>query len=409
MTEGDRMGKIRKGIIIFAAAVVLSLAAFIDSLVFAIDPASIPDNQWVRIYPKVVLPGNLTGTYHDRGWTMAAYDQSGKRVLVYEGFEGDGYGPSIYSNSIWAFDPVAETLTLLKLNHWYNSYGGQWDYTTVAYPENASDPTPADRHPAFTYVSDRNSIYTFTGLNFRIDGIAPNHPDDTWRFDLGTQSWEEIFPAVHPVVGRDATWPAMEYDPSTRRMVIANAPIEPYGTRYTWLFNIDSGNYERIDSTYRPDSQGGNSMSYDSRRKLVWLFGGGNYDSGGNELWRLDVAQKSWTQVVQSGAVPPRRIYHGFVYIHQYDTFFLYGGSTAGSGGTPLTDTWVYSAAESKWTQLNTNSPTPGTFADMAYDKSNDLVVVQTNGEWWVFRYKPDTAPTLDNTPPSPPENVSVQ
>ncbi|MBI4363977.1 MAG: hypothetical protein HY568_00975 [Candidatus Latescibacteria bacterium] len=369
---------------------------------------SIPSDTWVRINPTIVMPQGRTGDYRDAGWTASAYDAGHRRTIFWETYDDQSAYPyTIYSNSVWGLDPVANTLEMLKLDHWYNGPGSSYD--TLPYPENSTDPTPPDRHPAFTYVSDKHSLFSFGGLNYNIQGIAPNHPDDTWMFDLDTNTWRQILPPVHPVSGQDAVWMPMTYDPSTRNVVIAGAPASPYGTRYTWYFNIDTERYEMLTGTPRPDmeSGGGDAMAYDSSRRLVWLFGAGSsiYSRGGNELWKLDGAARTWTKVTPNGATPPQRIYHGFVYIPSRDVFLLCGG-TEGDSGPRLTDTWIYSPASNTWTQLGANAPTGGEL-NMSYDQANDVIVAQmADAQWWLFRYG---TTVTDNTPPSPPGSLRVQ
>lgn len=375
---------------------------------------SIPSDTWVQINPTVVKQ-DATGIYRDSGWTSSAYDAEHRQTIFWETYENaPTYPYTIYSNSIWGLDPVANTLSQLKQDHWYNGPGSSYD--TLPYPENSTDPTPPDRHPAFTYVSDRSALFAFAGLNFHIQGIAPKHPDDTWMFDLNTSKWREILPPTHPVSGQDAVWPAITYDPSTRNVVIVNAPASPYGTRYTWFFNIDTEQYEMLTGSPRPSLEpgGGDALAYDSTRKLVWLFGAGNgvYSSGGDELWRLNTATRTWTKVIPNGATPPRRIYHGFVYIPQHDIFLLSGG-TAGDGGARLTDTWIYSPTANTWTRLSSSGPTGGEL-NMSYDPANNVVVAQmANAQWWLYRYAAGissgdpTAPTVSVTAPSAGATVS--
>jgi hypothetical protein len=198
----------------------------------------------------------------------------------------------------------------------------------------------------------------------------------------------------------------MVYDPSTRNIVIVSAPASPYTTHYTWLFNIDTNTYTMLTNAVQPSCASGDcELAYDSNRGLVWFFGGGTYEAGGNELWQFNSSTLQWQKILPTSPVwPGNRIYHGFAYDSKNDVLFLYGG-TAGDGGAALTDSWAYSPASNSWQQIQpANSPTAGTFVNLVYDASKDVYVAHIyNAGWWVFRYAPPAS-----AKPTPPTNLSI-
>ena len=370
----------------------------------------VPTNNWVNVIPKVMmLNGFNTGVFGTETWSDSCYDPLTKRmILLQDYFESPGRYPyTIYANTVWAFDAAAQTLSMLKVDNWYNSTPSL-GYTTSPYPANTTDPTPPDREFFFTCVPDKNYLFLFAGANKGING-SQTQPDDTWTFNLGAQPgstlmWTQLFPPAFPEAGLDHIWSSMAYDPSTRNVVIHWAHRLPYGVNHTWLFNIDSQTYTEVTSTPQPQfSEGGaNAMDYDSKRKLVWLFGAGSnvYANGGNELWTFNTATQTWTQVFSVGGPPPNRIWHGFVYISKYDKFLLWGGTTSELTPNGLADTWLYDPQTTTWTQLTPpNSPprinNANEFVYMIYDSANDVVILNSpqsataGPSFWLFRYAP--------------------
>jgi hypothetical protein len=357
----------------------------------------------------VMLDGYNIGYFGTETWSDSCYDPITKRMILLQDYvESPGRFPyTIYANSVWAFDAAAQTLSMLKVDNWFNSTPGL-SYTTSPFPSNATDPTPADREFFFTCVPDKNYLFTFAGPNKGIQG-NPNQPDDTWTFNLGatpgsTLMWTQLFPTNAPQTGLDHIWSSMTYDPSTRNIVIPYAHGVPYGVNDTWMFNIDTQAFTEVTSSPQPQflEGGANATDYDSNRKLVWLFGAGPnvYASGGNELWNFNSSTRSWTQVFPVGGPPPARIWHGFVYISKYDKFLLWGGTASELNSAAIpTDTWIYDPQANTWTKLPlTTSPGSGPFGEflyMVYDSANDVVIANpilgpaTGPTFWIFRYAP--------------------
>ena len=370
----------------------------------------IPTNNWVNVNPRVLmLNGFNTGVFGTETWSDSCYDPITKRmILLQDYFESPGRFPyTIYANTVWAFDAAAQTLSMLKVDNWYNSTPGL-SYTTSPYPANATDPTPADREFFFTCVPDKNYLFTFAGANKGIQG-NPNQPNDTWTFNLGAVPgsplmWTQLFPPAVPQSGLDHIWSSMSYDPSTRNVVIHWAHKFPYGVNHTWLFNIDSQTYSEVTTSPQPQflEAGANATDYDSKRKLVWLFGAGSnvYANGGNELWNFNTSTQTWTQVFPAGGPPPARIWHGFVYISKYDKFLVWGGTSSEANSTAVPpDTWIYDPSANTWTKLAVpNSPSTlasGEFVYMVYDSANDVVIANpilgpsSAPRFWILRYAP--------------------
>jgi hypothetical protein len=355
---------------------------------------SFEDNVWQEFSPTIDYSGRSGGDYQNRPWTSACYEPVSKLMILFEGYVESGPYPfTIYSNSVWSYDAATNDLIALKYNHWWFDSGAD---RTRARAANATDPTPPDRHP--NMACRDNELFFWGGLDFKIEGLFPEHPDDTWTFDVpsaiadpdSTLLWTELFPTTHPEPGIDNGWGAMVWDAARSEFVHLETPLTEYGTRRTFTFSPSSGEWTEEVVSPEPsfNAGGGNAMAYDSKRLRVWLFGAGNpYDSGGNQLWWW--SGSAWTEVTEVNSPPSQRIYQGVVYDSSEDALIVVGGNEGGEAGSPVNDTWVYQFPINHWYEHTANSFTAVKFLPSIYDAENDVVVIRTGDNFWLFRWNP--------------------
>ena len=209
---------------------------------------------WTDLSPAGPVPSA-------RGWTQMVYDETNGKVILFGGW-GEDAGVDL--NDTWAYDPVA--------NAW-----------TELHP--AGD-TPSPREPCpLVYDPASGRVILFGGTNDSTD----NCTDDTWSFDLATQTWTNLNP---------------------------NGP--------------------------GPYARGWSSMVYDSVAGKVILFGGW----GGSILddtWAYDPAANEWAELTAVGTTPSARSSHCMVYDSAASEVVLFGGSSATD--SPFGDTWAFGSA----------------------------------------------------------------
>ena len=116
------------------------------------------------------------------------YDESRDRYLLFGGHTDIGD-----MNDLWAFDP--------ETNEWSKEYiADKFKNTTLGCLDNPSE-VPADyvkqdveaperRHRGL-YAYAHDSVWVFAGIHAE----CSDYLDDTWRYDLATQTWVEIMEA----------------------------------------------------------------------------------------------------------------------------------------------------------------------------------------------------------------------
>lgn len=100
------------------------------------------------------------------------------------------------------------------------------------------------------------------------------------------------------------------------------------------------------------------SAIYDSLADRVWLFGGARSNGAiypsfvaTSQLWSLDAASLTWTQVNPAGVVPPARMNHGAAFDPVRRELLIFGGTD--SLNRALDDVWSYAVDAGTWTALS--------------------------------------------------------
>lgn len=139
----------------------------------------------------------------------------------------------------------------------------------------------------------------------------------------------------------------------------------------TWEWK--AGEWRRIAVT-GPANRMNAPMTYDPKKKCVWLFGGRTDTGVDSSLWTYD--GHIWKQDAGSvAAAPAPRQLATMVYDKKVDGLVLFGGMD--SNKVPLGDTWFYK--DGNWNLLPTcpgASPSPRSSQAMAYDDALGGVVL---------------------------------
>jgi len=329
------------------------------------------------------------------------YDSNNNVIVL---FGGAGVSDEKYGDT-WLFD--------LSLNIWTQK-------------NSSSAPTPRFGH-AMAFDSTNNIIILFGGTD------EQGQQQDTWVYDVKTDTWTERFPNKSPSMRRCH---AMVYDSADAKIVLfgglngteqlddswvydvaSNAwiqkdPVDKPSARYmhrmvydpfsdyivlfggydgnnndeTWLYDLDLDTWTQTDSDQEPSARYGQGMVHDLSANKVVLFGGydGNND---DETWLYDVDSKEWTNV-NPDQNPPARHYLGMVYDSANEKTVLFGGNNLDKLG----DTWLYDYETNNWTQQGqVANPSARDAFGMAYDSDNDKIVLfggndgSRNNETWIY------------------------
>jgi len=208
-------------------------------------------NTWTNMSPLNSPPAR----YHPG----IAYDSRSDRVIMFSG--DDEGGSSIYYDT-WAYD--------------YNN--NTWTNMTPAF----SPVSRADPKMAYDPTADR--IVMFGGGIGSIGGSSNNSWNDTWTYDYESNTWTEMCP-IAPPVPRIGT--SMIYDSSIGKMILFGG----FTTRPdrllndTWSYDLQTNTWEDMNPSSIPPGRADYSMAYDEGGEAIVMYGGANDTMFLTETW----------------------------------------------------------------------------------------------------------------------------
>jgi hypothetical protein len=198
----------------------------------------------------------------------------------------------------------------------------------------------------------------------------------TWTWDGGAHEWTHQSPADSPAARQGA---GMAYDPGTNGVVLfgGEGPNCPGSVPYcddTWTWDGGTGQWTRQDPQHHPSPRSHFSMAYDAATGQVVLFGGeGCQDRPGalcDDTWIW--TGNDWLEQVPTASPPPRYL-ASMAYDPTNQDVVLFGGLCAGDAFCPP-DTWVWDGYD--WSQLPTLATPPARYGGgMAFDPTGDAVL----------------------------------
>ena len=295
------------------------------------------NNEWTKMNPSEHPYGGVS--------SQLVYDSESEKMVQFGGHNKEDYS----SNETWIYDYIPNT----------------W---TPAAPNNV--PRLRAGH-TMAYDSESDVVIMFGG------GLEPDYNpyggrivyNDTWAYDLNTDTWTNMTPAVSPL-GRIAA--EMAYDSESDRVIMfgghhspdKSAFLDPTGQVYqtgTWAYDFNSNTWENVtDELANPNPRVGHAMAYDSESDAVILFGGHTHlNTAGmqDETWMYDYNEKMWTHLSTTEGL--ERSDHEMAYDSESDLIILFGGFVAASAHDYLAETWVYDNNTETWTLMEI--PTPPT------------------------------------------------
>jgi hypothetical protein len=264
-----------------------------------------------------------------RGAAMA-YDSARGRLVLFGGLLEGG----TVSNATWEFD------------------GSQWAQVTPVTP-------PSARYGhAMAYDSARHVVVLF-------GGALTGGTLSSGTYEYNGTTWAVRSPASPPPARQGH---AMAYDSQRGRIVMFG------GATGSSLFadtrEFDGTNWTLVSST-GPAARQGHALAYDTARHVTVMFGGrvGGGDSGdSSETWER--AGAGWTLV--SGSGPAARSGHSMSYDSARGLVVLFGGVQATGY---LNSTWEY--ASGVWTARDcATAPAPRAGSCMAFDGARARTVL---------------------------------
>jgi N-acetylneuraminic acid mutarotase len=280
------------------------------------------------------------------------YDSFNKRTLLYGGSLEDP--DTVYFDDTWTFDAFTNEWT--KLN-------------PVTKPIGRIS-------PGLAYDSDDQVIVLFGGFGGPGTG---SRLSDTWLFDVKTGNWREAKPARSPQARSDM---GMTYDSKLKKVVLFGGLYDktPGVLDDTWIYDIPSNTWTELKPVSKPRPQYGLSIVYDSVNEKTLLYEGHwivtwpsehGYDGG---VWTYDYTGNTWMKL-DPEASPLGRYWFGATFDQDKIRMVVFGG--AQTSVTPIENTDIYNPIKNIWEKPEGALNPPKRILNfMSYDAENKVVIL---------------------------------
>lgn len=270
----------------------------------------------------------------------AIYDPAGHRMIVFSGKTASGD-----RNDIWAFD--------LSSNTW-----------TEITPNTGSAPAP--RFTAnCVYDPVQKSMLAWSGQGAQFF-------NDVWAFDLASHTWTQFDPPdPKPNIRYGA---ATIYDPIGRDLITFAGFTDQGRFDDTWRFDLDSNTWTEITpDDANPEQRCLHTASYDTLNRRMIVYGGQTSGARG-DIWAFDIAQNRWTELTPQNS-PAGRFFSPSIYDEKNHRFLVFGGNL---GSTNSNDVLSFDLTAQTWQSLSLAGDLPVTRegATAVYIPSKDRIVI---------------------------------
>jgi len=302
-----------------------------------------------------------------------AYDVESDRVILFSGAianpqAAEGWSPA---NETWAYDMAANQWTQMNspsgergaVGLAYDAesdrvvlFGGgsklvyglpdtwAYDYNTNTWTEMAQGPA---KHlgARLAYDAESDRIILFGGW----DVMSDTPYNDTWAYDLNSDTWTEMKPSTSPPA---RNYQGMAYDAESDRVLTWGGEDlrENLLAPSLWSYDFNTNTWEEMKTGEGPHPQGADyaAMVYDANADRTILFGG---EYQGDETWAYDYNTNTWTDLKPS-TVTGRLSRHAMAYSTAADRVILFGGQVGLTNFNYTGETWSYDLNTNTWTNV---------------------------------------------------------
>ena len=296
--------------------------------------------------PACTGPGGDGSIPPPRADHAGALDPSGTHFVV---FGGDTATPGCPSATTHTFD--GET--------WSLDVGcGAW--TKVAA---ATSPPARARHAMVTDAAGKRAL--LFGGRTRATGSGPYALfNDVWAFDFDASAWSQVQTSGQAPSARANA--AAVVDAKGHQLVVFGGNTSTSGLAFTpqndtFAMDLGTGAWRALAATgTKPPAREFHAMAIDGDARVAYLFSGGDANAFQGpfiaDVWKLDLASETWSQVPTVGDDPKGRIKHALAFDTVSKRLVTFGGHDDGNAGDVGNQNAVYAldvtSTPAKWSRL---------------------------------------------------------
>ncbi|MCZ6806081.1 MAG: hypothetical protein O7F08_03950 [Deltaproteobacteria bacterium] len=199
--------------------------------------------------------------------------------------------------------------------------------------------------------------------------------NDTWRFDLATESWTEL--TTQGATPARRCLHASAFIESRGELVVYGG-IAGSGTRAsdffddTHVLDLATGLWTRLEGD-GPSAREGAVMVYSRTFDAVFLWGGKAFDHYPTELWRFDVVERVWSQTATTGDTPTGREDPTYFWDAGRDRLTVFSGRNDNDRAVLFDDGYELDLVAADWARVDADVMPPARWrASAAVDPASN-------------------------------------
>ena len=189
-------------------------------------------------------------------------------------------------------------------------------------------------------------------------------------------------------------------------MVLFGGYSYPTTFNDTWIYNISTNKWTKMNPSNSPPGRFWHGMTYDCKRGEEIIFGGEDAEHRLNDTWTYNLTGNIWKNAAPSGEAP-----HRYNFAMAYNSLHDKVVMASGGGDLPVNDTWIYDRGSNEWITAGPifGPPWLAGYA-MVYDGIHDEIVLSGGQyyldspfETWTFRFTNHYFGTYTSAPANTP------
>ena len=220
-------------------------------------------NEWTRLRPQ--------DGPSPRSDAAIAYDEANRVVILHDGYCRDDSHPK----DTWLYDL------------------GENDWMLMA-PEES----PRPQYGHYMIYDSLNRRVVMYGGHWSYAGTSQHgYSDGVWTYDYPSDTWTKVDTATSLP---KRYWHTITYDDARGTMVVFGGSGENDAVLDdTWLYDLSTNTWKRLDTDVKPPNRENSALVYNPAHDKLILFGGIREidEPPLDDLWVLDIAEGTWREM----------------------------------------------------------------------------------------------------------------
>ena len=188
------------------------------------------------------------------------------------------------------------------------------------------------------YDAVRDKVYVF----------GQNSGYENWEYDPALNTWKDRT-VTSPPAGSSRSYFDVAFDSTRGKIVMLGGH---YGSAYNtdiWEWDTTTGVWAQLmpaAAVAVPDGRYYHTITYDSIRRVMLLFGGYHNVTGlngaGNDSWEWDANLLRWNETTPTGVKPAPRDNHVMAFNSMRGTAYVFGGTVPDDTAYGPSEFWEY-------------------------------------------------------------------